>query len=87
MSSTPLDDQPRRPVRLPIEPADVEQEDIVSFRGMSLERRGQLLVRACRAAARLQRSRELAGFPPTAPGPWPQSTWDFLSSHARHDRE
>ena len=73
------------PVRLPCEPDEIARDELEQLRAMSLQERGQLLAIACRAAARLDRSRAEAGLSPPAEDPWPKSTWDFLRMQAsRH---
>lgn len=74
-------------MKLPVEPAAVASDEIESLRAMSLAERGRLVAIACRSASRLAQSRKRAGFAEPQPEPWPQSTWDFLRSHAAHDRE
>ncbi len=74
-----------RPIRIPCEPAEVEKDEVAQLQAASLEERGRLLAMACRAAARLDRSRAEAGLPRPAEEPWPESTWDFLRAEAsRH---
>jgi hypothetical protein len=77
--------------RLPHEPDQIAQEEIEAFRRMSFAERGRLLAVACRAAAKLDRSRRAAGLPEPVPEPWPESTWEFLKRqtalhHARTRR-
>ena len=69
--------------RVPCEPEEIERDELERLRGMSLADRGRLLAMACRAAARLDRSRAAAGLPPPAEEPWPKSTWEFLRNQAR----
>jgi hypothetical protein len=83
-----MSEQPQTPVdptgvdnptsRLPHEPAEIAQQELEAFRRMSFAERGRLLAIACRAGARLDRSRREAGLPEPVPEPWPESTWVFL---------
>ena len=63
------------------------EEQVESFRTMSLEQRGELLMVACRAAAEIERGRSSSGLPPSQPAPWPQSTWELLRRHAPHGQQ
>lgn len=63
-----------------------DAENIERLRAMSLLERAQLIESACRAAALVLRERAAAGAPPIKPVPWPQSTWDFLRTHAARVR-
>ncbi|HEX3600500.1 MAG TPA: hypothetical protein VHU84_10185 [Lacipirellulaceae bacterium] len=49
----------------------------------SLDERSHNLALACRAAAAIARDRRRAGLPDPKPEPWPDSTWEFLRTHAR----
>jgi hypothetical protein len=64
--------------RLPHEPDEIAQEELEAFRKMTFAERGRRLAVACRAGARLDRSRRAAGLPEPVPEPWPESTWEFL---------
>ena len=73
--TSPLDEQR---ARVPREPEEIALQEIEEFRRLSFAERGRLLAIACRAAARLDRSRREAGLPAPVPEPWPESTWEFL---------
>ncbi len=60
--------------------------EVKQLQTLSLQERGEQIRAACAAAAEIERSRLTAGLPKTEPAPWPQSTWDFLSEHARNAR-
>ncbi len=77
---------PMSAIRLPTEPPELQQAEIAAFRAMTLTERGHLLALACRAAARLNRSRIAAGLPEPQPEPWPESTWRFLAEQTAHAR-
>ena len=56
----------------------------------NLDERGELIRRACQAAAEIEASRIRSGLPPSQPAPWPSSTWEFLRKHAanaQHKKE
>jgi hypothetical protein len=53
----------------------------------SLEERSRRLTLACRGAAAIAWNRRLVGLPDPKPAPWPTSTWEFLSQHARQARQ
>jgi len=57
-------------------------EQIESFRSLSLEERGQLIIAACRAAAQIEQGRLASGLPPSQPAPWPDSTRQLLKRYA-----
>ena len=59
-------------------------ERIEELRSLTMEERGQLIVLACRAAARIEQDRELSGLEPVQPAPWPRSTFEFLCKHTRN---
>jgi hypothetical protein len=63
------------------------EEQVESFRALSLEQRGELLIAACRAAAEIERARSSNGLPPSRPAPWPESTWELLRRHASHGQQ
>lgn len=70
---------------LPHEPEEIARQEIQFFRQASTAERGRMVARACRAAARLDRSRRLAGLLAAVAEPWPESTWEFLKQQAaRH---
>lgn len=69
--------------RLPLEPEEIQREELEAFRKMSAAERGRLLAMACRAAARLDRSRREAGLPSPVAEAWPECTWEFLRKCAR----
>lgn len=68
--------------QIPHEPEEIAQREIEEFRQMSFAERGRRLAIACRSAARLDRSRQMAGLPNPAPDPWPESTWEYLKQQA-----
>lgn len=49
----------------------------------SMEERARLLDAACLQAEILEESRIKRGLPPSQPAPWPESTREFMSRHAR----
>ena len=67
--------------------ADGLDERIDALRSLTLEQRGRLIMQACRAAARIEQGRRLSDLAPSQPAPWPQSTLEFLRSHARRVRQ
>jgi hypothetical protein len=66
--------------------AAVEAEDVARLRAMSIAERARMIESACRAAAVALQERAAAGAPPVKPIPWPQSTWEFLRTHAARVR-
>ncbi|MGA2616405.1 MAG: hypothetical protein ABSF26_02270 [Thermoguttaceae bacterium] len=60
----------------------LEAEEILRLRALSMRQRGELLESACAAAAEFCRSRLAAGLREPQPDPWPDSTWEFLKEHA-----
>lgn len=70
------------PQPLPSEPIEVLQSAEAEMRAASAETRGQMVTRAVRAAAIIDRSRRKAGLPEPVREPWPASTRDFLERHA-----
>ena len=63
------------------------EEQVESFRTLSLEQKGELLLAACRTAAEIERGRSSSGLPPSQPAPWPESTWELLRRHAPHGQQ
>ena len=55
--------------------------------GTLLEQRGELIIAACRAAARIEQGRLASGLPPSSPAPWPESTWRLLRAHAPNGQQ
>jgi hypothetical protein len=70
------------PIKLPQELSTQVQADIARLRALTMEQRGQMIDEACRLARLIEDSKVKQGFPPTAPAPWPASTWEFLRKHA-----
>jgi hypothetical protein len=50
----------------------------------SIDDRGRQLELACRVAWDIEEGRRKSGLPPSAPAPWPESTWRFLKEQAQH---
>ena len=78
-------DQPSH-LRLPHESPDHLMEEIEFLRSLSLDERGRMIASACRAAAKIARSRLENGLPPIVSAPWPVSTWEFLKKNAPNAR-
>ncbi len=66
--------------------SEADAAEVKQLQTLSLRERGEQIGAACAAAAEIERSRLAVGLPKTEPAPWPQSTWDFLSEHARNAR-
>ena len=64
----------------------LDREDLVRLRALSLGQRAELIESACEAAAILRRSRLATGLGEIEPAPWPASTWQFLKEHAARVR-
>jgi hypothetical protein len=62
------------------------EEDLAGLKRLSLAERGQLIIFACRAAARIEQGKQRSGLPPSQPEPWPKSTWMHLQKWARDAR-
>jgi hypothetical protein len=73
-------------MKLPHEPPEVVKTETEFLKGLTLEQRSHMIVSACRAAARIERSRIENGLPPSVSAPWPESTWKFLKQHAPNAR-
>ena len=71
---------------IPTIPSEIDAAETERLRGLSLEQRGRLLALACRAAARIERSRVANGLPRTISIPWPESTWEFLRRNGPRTR-
>lgn len=71
---------------VPTEPAEVLRAAEAEMRAATLEERGRMVVRAVRAAVRIDRSRRASGFAEPVPEPWPASTHEFLRRHAAASR-
>jgi hypothetical protein len=56
--------------------------DIEALRSLTMKERGDLLIAACRAAAKIVASRKRHGLPAPQPAPWPESTVEFFRSAA-----
>jgi hypothetical protein len=82
-NETSLLDDPR----LPQVSASMLSEEIEFLRGLTERQRSEMIVSACRAAARIERSRRENGMPPSVSAPWPDSTWEFLRQHAPNARQ
>jgi hypothetical protein len=83
--------QPSKPdrsshLRLPRELPDQMAAEIDFLRNLSLDERSRMIASACRAAAKIARSRLENGLPPIVSVPWPASTWEFLRTNAPHAR-
>ncbi len=66
--------------------AHAAADELAARQSLDPDRRGELIVSACEAAAVIRRSRRAAGLPPVEPAPWPRSTLDFLGKHAARVR-
>jgi hypothetical protein len=72
----------------PMDPRHPEHNAYINWlRNLSMEERGQMIARLCREAAEAERARIAAGLPPTEPGPWPESTWEFMRQWSVKSRE
>ena len=54
--------------------AELDVADLERLRALSLEEHGRLFAMACRAAARMERSRLQNGLPRSTSIDWPEST-------------
>ena len=66
--------------------SQLDRDEIVRLRALSVGQRGELIASACEAAAIIRRSRLAAGLGEIEPAPWPASTWQFLKEHAARAR-
>ena len=64
----------------------LDGEELVRLRTLSVRQRAELIASACEAAAAIRRSRLAAGLGEIEPAPWPASTWQFLKEHAARVR-
>lgn len=76
----------------PIKGLDVDaivraKDDRETTRNLTMQERSRLIKAACRAAARIERSKIASGLPPSRPVPWPESTWQLLKEHARNAQQ
>jgi hypothetical protein len=64
----------------------LDREEVVRLRALSLHQRAELIESACETAAAIRRSRMAVGPGEMEPAPWPASTWQFLKEHAARVR-
>ena len=65
---------------------ELDREEVVRLRTLSVRQRAELIASACETAAAIRRSRLAAGLGDIEPAPWPASTWQFLKEHAARVR-
>ncbi len=54
------------------------EEDLEGVRAMTVETHRSRLEAVCRDAVTIEAAKAQMGFPPSAPNPWPTSTWELL---------
>jgi len=64
----------------------LDREEVLRLRTLSVRQRAELIESACEAAAVIRRSRLAAGLGEIEPAPWPASTWQFLKEYAARVR-
>ena len=62
--------------------AELDAEEVMRLRSLTLDERGAMIISACRAAALIEQGRIASGLGPSQPLPWPASTLAFLKRHA-----
>ncbi|MBW3541395.1 MAG: hypothetical protein KY476_14100 [Planctomycetes bacterium] len=75
-----------RQPHFPPEALHQSAEDIAYLRSLTMKERGDMLISACRAAAKLLEARARSGLPAPQPAPWPASTVEFLKKWASNVR-